>query len=83
MSNPSGRVRCVRHRYGTVGCRCGRERPAEPGGEGGRIRPAVLLPVGVASLRGIALAELNGDGLLDVVLTDQTNARVFVFFSEP
>jgi hypothetical protein len=34
-------------------------------------------------LRGISLDDINGDRALDVALTDQTNARVFVFFSEP
>jgi hypothetical protein len=43
----------------------------------------LFVSVGAANPRGITPAELNGAGLLDVVLTDQINAQIFVFFSEP
>jgi hypothetical protein len=42
-----------------------------------------LLPASGGNLRGIALADFNNDGALDAVLTDQSNAQVIVFLSEP
>jgi cysteine-rich repeat protein len=51
------------------------------GAEGFEVLP--LLPASDGNVRGIALADLNKDGALDAVLTDQSNAQVLVFLSQP
>jgi cysteine-rich repeat protein len=43
----------------------------------------LLFSTGFSGLSGLVLADLNEDGALDAVLTDQSFGRVFVFLSEP
>jgi hypothetical protein len=42
-----------------------------------------LLPVSNGNLQGLALADFNEDGALDVALTDSSNFQIVVFLSQP
>jgi cysteine-rich repeat protein len=51
------------------------------GAKGFEVSP--LLPASGGNLRGLALSDLNKDGAIDAVLTDQSNSQVIVFLSQP
>jgi hypothetical protein len=51
--------------------------------EGGTFTLQPPLAVSAGNLRGLALADIDGDGALDVAITNQTLDGVHVFFSAP
>jgi cysteine-rich repeat protein len=51
--------------------------------EGGTFALQPPLEVSAGNLRGLAIADIDGDGALDVAITDQTLDGVHVFFSAP
>jgi cysteine-rich repeat protein len=53
------------------------------GGSVGSFEALPLLPASGGNLGSIALADFNEDGALDAALTDQSNAQVIVFLSQP
>jgi cysteine-rich repeat protein len=52
-------------------------------GVGSFSQTPLLLSLGFSDPRGLVLDDFNGDGVLDAVLTDQANARILAFFSQP
>jgi cysteine-rich repeat protein len=51
--------------------------------EGGSFALQPPLEVSAGNLQGLALADLDGDGALDVAITDETFGQVLVFFAAP
>jgi cysteine-rich repeat protein len=51
--------------------------------EGGTFALQPPLEVSAGNLQGLALADLDGDGALDVAITDETFGQVLVFFAAP
>jgi cysteine-rich repeat protein len=53
------------------------------GNDVGRFSILPPLQVSTGNLSGIAIADFNEDGALDVALSDQSNASIFVLLSQP